>query len=83
MTIIQWLFETIGEVREWFRPIGREFVPVISGAADRWADEEGVLRRVDRVCHDRLRPSADSVDCRPVVSRAGETQEGRGSWCRV
>jgi hypothetical protein len=28
MTIIQWLSETIGEVREWFRPIGREFVPV-------------------------------------------------------
>ncbi len=28
MTIILWLSETIGEVREWFRPIGREFVPV-------------------------------------------------------
>jgi hypothetical protein len=28
MTIIQWLSETIGEVREWLRPIGREFVPV-------------------------------------------------------
>ena len=28
MTIIQWLCATIGEVREWFRPIGREFVPV-------------------------------------------------------
>ena len=28
MTIIQWLSETIGEVREWFRPIGREFMPV-------------------------------------------------------
>jgi hypothetical protein len=28
MTIIQWLSETIGEVREWFRPIEREFVPV-------------------------------------------------------
>ena len=28
MTIIQWLSETIGEVREWFRPIGRECVPV-------------------------------------------------------
>jgi hypothetical protein len=28
MTIIQWLSETIGEVREWFRPIGREFLPV-------------------------------------------------------
>jgi hypothetical protein len=28
MTIIQWLSETIGEVREWFRPIGREFVPL-------------------------------------------------------
>ncbi len=28
MTIIQWLFETIGEVRDWFRPIGRELVSV-------------------------------------------------------
>ena len=28
MTIIQWLSETIGEVREWLRPIEREFVPV-------------------------------------------------------
>jgi hypothetical protein len=28
MTIIQWLPETIGRVREGFRPIGREFVPV-------------------------------------------------------
>jgi hypothetical protein len=28
MTIIQWLSETIGEVREWFRPIRRECVPV-------------------------------------------------------
>jgi hypothetical protein len=35
MTIIQWLSETIGEVREWFRPIGREFVPVYQ---ERWTD---------------------------------------------
>jgi hypothetical protein len=28
MTIIQWLSKTVGEVREWFWPIGREFVPV-------------------------------------------------------
>jgi hypothetical protein len=28
MTISQWLSETIGEVREWLRPIRREFVPV-------------------------------------------------------
>ncbi len=28
MTIIQWLSETIGKVRERFRPIGRQFVPV-------------------------------------------------------
>ena len=28
MTIIQWLSETIGEVREWFGAIGRECVPV-------------------------------------------------------
>jgi len=28
MTIIQWLPKTISEVREWFWPIGREFVPV-------------------------------------------------------
>jgi len=28
MTIIQWLSETIGEVREWLSPIWREFVPV-------------------------------------------------------
>ena len=28
MTMIQWLSETMGEVKEWFRPIGREFVPV-------------------------------------------------------
>ena len=28
MTIIQWLSEAIGEVKEWFRPIGLEFVPV-------------------------------------------------------
>ena len=28
MTIIQWQSETIGKVREWFRPVGREFVPV-------------------------------------------------------
>ena len=28
MTIIQWLSETIGEVRKWFRPIGREFASV-------------------------------------------------------
>ena len=28
MTIIQWLSETIGRVRERFRPIGREFAPV-------------------------------------------------------
>ena len=28
MRIIQWLCVTIGEVREWFRPIGREFVSV-------------------------------------------------------
>lgn len=28
MTIILWLSETIGEVREWFIPIRREFVPV-------------------------------------------------------
>lgn len=26
--MIQWLVETIGEVRKWLRPIGREFVPV-------------------------------------------------------
>lgn len=35
MTIIQWLSETINEVREWFRPNGREFVPVYQ---DRWVD---------------------------------------------
>ena len=34
----------------------------------------GFLRCVDRVCYDRPRPSADSVDCRSVVSRAGETR---------
>ena len=28
MTIILWLSETIGEVRAWFRPIGRKCVPV-------------------------------------------------------
>jgi hypothetical protein len=28
MTIIQWLSEAIGEVKEWFRPIRSEFVPV-------------------------------------------------------
>ena len=28
MTIIQWLSETRGEVGEWFRPIGRECVPL-------------------------------------------------------
>lgn len=28
MTIIQWLCGAIGEVRKWFTPIGREFVPV-------------------------------------------------------
>jgi hypothetical protein len=28
MTIIQWLSEAIDEVRGWFRPSGREFVPV-------------------------------------------------------
>ena len=28
MTIIQWLSEAIGEVKEWFRPIGHQFVPV-------------------------------------------------------
>lgn len=31
MTIIQWLSETIGEMSEWFRPIGREFAPVYQG----------------------------------------------------
>ena len=35
MTIIQWLSETINEVREWFRPNRREFVPVYQ---DRWVD---------------------------------------------
>ena len=28
MTIMQWLSGTIGEVKEWFRPFGPEFVPV-------------------------------------------------------
>ena len=28
MPIIQWQSETIGKVREWFRPVGRAFVPV-------------------------------------------------------
>ena len=28
MTCSQWLSETIGEVGEWFRPVGREFEPV-------------------------------------------------------
>jgi len=31
MTIIQWLSETIGEVREWVLPIEREFAPVYQG----------------------------------------------------
>jgi hypothetical protein len=35
MTIIQWLSETINEVRGWFRPNGREFVPVYQ---ERWVD---------------------------------------------
>ena len=35
MTIIQWLSEAIGEVKEWFRPIGRECVPVYQ---ERWTD---------------------------------------------
>jgi hypothetical protein len=41
MTIIEWLPETIGEVREWFRPIGSEFVPVY--------DERGIDWRTRRV----------------------------------
>jgi hypothetical protein len=41
MTIILWLSETLGEVREWFRPIGREFVTVCE---ERWIDER--TRRV-------------------------------------
>ena len=35
MTIIQWLFEATGEVREWFRPIGRESVLVYQ---EQWID---------------------------------------------
>lgn len=41
MTIIQWLSETIGEVREWFRPMGREFVPAYQ--------ERGIDGRTRRV----------------------------------
>ena len=52
-------------------------------AADRWVEEEGLLWSVDRLCDGRFRLSVDSLDCRSVVSRAGETQDGRGSWCRV
>ena len=35
MTIIQWLSETIDEVRGWFRPNGREIEPVYQ---ERWVD---------------------------------------------
>ncbi|MDE3042839.1 MAG: PQQ-binding-like beta-propeller repeat protein [Nitrospirota bacterium] len=35
MANIQWLSEAIGEVREWFRPTGREFVLVYQ---DQWVD---------------------------------------------
>ena len=35
MTIIQWLSEAIDEVRGWFRPNGREFVPVYQ---ERWVN---------------------------------------------
>ncbi len=35
MTIIQWLVEAIDEVRGWFRPNGREFVPVYQ---ERWVE---------------------------------------------
>lgn len=52
-------------------------------AADRRVEEEGLLSRIDRLCDGRFRGSVDSVDCRSVVSRAGEAQDGRGSWCRV
>lgn len=38
MTIIQWLSKTIGEVRERFRPIGREFVPVYPVYEERGID---------------------------------------------
>ena len=83
MTIIQWLSETIGEVREWFRPIGREFVPVY--------EERRIDGRTRKAFFGALIACAmigsglplDSLDCRPVVSRAGETQDGRGSWCWV
>jgi len=57
--------------------------PGLSGAEDRYATEQGFLRRVDRVSHDWLWPSNDGVDCRHVIPRASETPEGRGSWYRV
>lgn len=78
MTIIQRLRETIREVREGFGPIGHEFVPQCFNRGGSRAEEEGFLYRVDHLSHDRLRLSANSVDCRLVISPAGKTQEGRG-----
>ena len=54
MTIIQWLSETIGEVREWFRPIRREFVPVYQERRIDVRRRKAFYVALIAMCHDRL-----------------------------